>query len=277
MPIAPVNGIEICYESFGSPSDPHLLLIRGFGSQMVAWLPEFCEQLASSGFCVTRFDNRDVGLSSQLDGVEYTIPDMAADTVGLLDHLGADAAHIVGISMGGMIAQQMAIDFPERVLTLTSMASSIGGHDAAPPTPESAAIFLAPETKSRDEYIERAVADRRIIGSPGFPFDEEDMREIAAESYDRCYSPRGRRRQMLAIRSAPSRREALSKLSIPTVVIHGDADPLVPLANGERTAEAIPGAELVVIEGLAHDTPRGAWPQLIDAIVGGARRAHAGT
>ncbi|MGH2758360.1 MAG: alpha/beta fold hydrolase, partial [Actinomycetota bacterium] len=170
MPIAAVNGIEICYESFGSPSGPALLLVRGFGSQMVAWRPEFCEQLAERGFCVTRFDNRDVGLSSQLDGVEYTVRDMAADTVGLLDHLGVAAAHIVGISMGGMIAQQVAVDFPDRVLTLTSMASSIGGRDAVAPTPEAASIFVGPAARSREEYVEKAVADRRIIGSPGFPF-----------------------------------------------------------------------------------------------------------
>lgn len=273
MPIAPANGIEICYESFGSPEDPAMLLIRGFGSQMITWRTEFCETLARRGFRVIRFDNRDVGLSSKLEGIEYTIEDMATDTVGLLDHLEIPAAHVIGMSMGGMIAQQMAISFPDRVLTLTSLASHIGGEDAVPPTPEAAAIFLAPPANSRHEVVDKALADRRVIGSPGFDFDSEEIREVAGESYDRCYCPDGRLRQAAAIRSAPSRRDALGRLSIPTLVIHGSDDPLVPPENGARTAAAVPGAELLVIPGLGHDTPRGAWPQLIDAIVGVARRA----
>jgi pimeloyl-ACP methyl ester carboxylesterase len=172
-----------------------------------------------------------------------------------------------------MIAQQVAIGFPERVLSLTSLASHIGGDDFVPPTAEAAAIFVGPPLTTREEVVDKAVQDRRIIGSPGFPFDEDDIREIAGTAFDRCHYPEGRLRQMVAIRSAPGRREALGRLAVPALVIHGSDDPLVPLENGRRTAAAIPGAELLVIPGLGHDTPRGAWPQLIDAIVGVAQRA----
>lgn len=276
MSVASINGIEIAYETFGEPRDPAVILIRGFGSQMIAWHEDFCTDLAAHRFFVVRFDNRDVGLSSKLD-TDYGIPDMAADTVGLLDHLGIEAAHIVGMSMGGMIAQQAAIDFPDRVLSLTSLASHLGGDDAVPPTPEAAAIFVGPPSASREEAVEKALADRRVVGSRGFPFDEEDIREIAGRAFDRCYYPEGRLRQMVAIRSAPSRREALGRLNMPALVIHGEDDPLVPVENGRRTAAAIPAAELLVVPGLGHDTPRGAWPLLIDAIEGVTRRARVST
>jgi pimeloyl-ACP methyl ester carboxylesterase len=273
MPLAPTNGIEIFYETFGSPDEVAVLLIRGLGSQMVAWREEFCTALADRGFHVIRFDNRDVGLSTKLDGVEYTIDDMAADTVGLLDHLGIEAAHVVGMSMGGMIAQQVAISYPERVVSLTSLASHIGGEDVVPPTSEAAAIFVGPPSRTREEAVAKAIADRRVIGSPGFPFDEDDIADTAGVAYDRCYAPEGRMRQIVAIRSAPGRCEALGSVRVPTLVIHGSDDPLVPVENGRRTAEAIPGAELFVIPGMGHDTPRGAWPLLIDAIVSIAHRA----
>ena len=274
MEIAEANGIEICYECFGSRADPPILLIRGLGSQMIAWREEFCEALAGRGFFVVRFDNRDVGLSTKLDGIDYTIDDMAADTVGILDHLGIRAAHLVGMSMGGMIAQQVAISYPERVLSLTSLASHMGGDDAVGPTPEAAAIFIGPGARTREDVVSKAVSDRRVIGSPGFPFDEDDIREVAGRSYDRCYAPEGRLRQITAIRSAPGRREALGRLQVPALVIHGADDPLVPVENGRLTAEAIPGADLLVIPALGHDTPRAAWPQLIDAITNIAKRAR---
>ncbi len=273
MHLAPVNGIEIFYESFGSPSDEPILLIRGLGAQMIGWREEFCELLAGAGFFVTRFDNRDVGLSTKLES-DYTIGDMAADTAGLIEHLGLEAAHIVGMSMGGMIAQRLAIDFPDLVLSLTSLASHIGGEDAVPPTPEAAAIFIGDPTKTRDEAVERSVADRRVIGSTGFPFDEAEVRDIAGRSYDRCHDPAGRMRQITAIRTAPSRRDALGRLNVPALVIHGSDDPLVPVDNGRRTADAIPGADLLIVPGLGHDTPRGVWPILIEAITSVARRAR---
>jgi pimeloyl-ACP methyl ester carboxylesterase len=241
---------------------------------MVAWHTDFCEALAARGFHVIRFDNRDVGLSTKLEGVGYTIDDMAADTVGLLDHLGIAAAHVVGMSMGGMIAQHVAISYPDRVASLTSLASHIGGEDVVPPTPEAAAIFAGPAAESREQAVAKAIADRRVIGGPGFAFEEDDVAEIAGIAYDRCYYPEGRLRQIVAIRSAPGRKHALGAVSVPTLVIHGSDDPLVPVENGRRTAAAIPGAELLVIPGLGHDTPRGVWPQLIDAIASIARRAH---
>jgi pimeloyl-ACP methyl ester carboxylesterase len=276
MPIAPANGIEICYDEFGSPDAPALLLIRGFTSQMISWHVEFCERLAAHGLRVIRFDNRDVGLSTKFDEApQYTLDDMAADGIGLLDHLGIGAAHIAGMSMGGMIAQLMAINHPDRVLSLASIMSHVGDADAVPPTPEAAAIFLAPPVASKEEFVEKAVRDRRVIGSPGFPFDEIDVREIAARSYDRCYLPQGNIRQALAIRSAPPRSEALLRLAIPVTVIHGTADPLIPVDNGRRTAAAIPACQLVEIDGMGHDIPRGAWDLVIGAIVDNIKRVAA--
>jgi pimeloyl-ACP methyl ester carboxylesterase len=181
------------------------------------------------------------------------------------------------MSMGGMIAQQVAIGYPDRVLSLTSLASHMGGDDTVPAAPEAAAIFIGPPAQSREEAIEKAVADRRVVGGPGFAFDEDDIRDVAGRSYDRCYYPDGQMRQAVAIRSAPGRKEALGRLDVPVLVIHGADDPLIPVENGRRTAEAIPGAELLVIPGLGHDTPRGAWPQLIDAIVGVVERSQVRT
>ena len=273
MPIAPANGIEIFYDEFGRASDPALLLVRGFGSQMISWHQEFCESLAGRGFRVIRFDNRDVGLSTKFDEApQYTLDDMAADGIGLLDHLGIDAAHVFGISMGGMIAQLMAINHPGRVKSLVSGMSAMSEPDAVPPTPEVATRFIASAGNSREEVIENEVEVRRVIGSGGPWFDEDEVRAMAAASYDRCYCPQGRLRQMQAITAAKPRKAALAALNIPVLVLHGADDPIVPAENGRRTAEAIPGAELVIIDGMGHDIPRGAWDRIVDAIVGNAKR-----
>jgi pimeloyl-ACP methyl ester carboxylesterase len=281
MPLAGVNGIEIFYDTFGRKTDPAIILIRGLGSQMISWRQPFCEALARRKFFVIRFDNRDVGLSTKLTPEDfpkldpsrpYTLDDMAADTVGLLDHLGIDEAHVVGMSMGGMIAQLVAINHPERVLSLTSIMSTIGGDDVVPPEPDAAVIFTGPAPTTRDEAIAKSLSERRIIGSPAF-FDEEEALELATRSFDRCYHPAGRARQMLAIQAAAPRRGELADLSIPTVVIHGVQDPLVPVENGRRTADAIPGAELVEIDGMGHDIPPGVWEPVINAIVSVASRA----
>ncbi len=286
MPIAHANGIDIEYEVFGKPDDKPLLLIMGLGAQMILWDEQFCEQLAARGHRVIRFDNRDVGLSTKCDdgGVPdvmaavtasmtrqpvtapYKLSDMAADAAGLLGALGIDKAHIVGASMGGMIAQTVAIEHPERVLTLTSIMSTTGNPDLPPARPEAMGALLTPPPADRDGNIARSVEVFRTIGSPGFPFEEERIRDRAARSYDRCYHPAGVMRQMVAILASGSRKEALRQVRVPALVIHGVDDPLVPLAGGIDTAEAIPGASLLQIEGMGHDMPRPLWPRLIEAI-----------
>jgi pimeloyl-ACP methyl ester carboxylesterase len=274
MSVAAANGIEIFFDDFGSRTDDAVLLVRGFGSQMISWHEEFCEQIAAHGFHVIRFDNRDVGLSSKFDEAPpYTLDDMATDAVGLLDHLGIDAAHVTGMSMGGMIAQLMAINHPGRVRSLASIMSHMSDEDTVQPTTEAAMAFMKPPATARDEAIANDVDTRRVVGSPGFPFDEAEVYEMAARSYDRCYCPLGRVRQAIAVRAATSRKAALSKLVIPVTVIHGADDPLIPAENGRRTAAAIPGAELVIIDGMGHDIPRGAWDRVVGAIVANARRA----
>jgi pimeloyl-ACP methyl ester carboxylesterase len=273
MPIVASNGIEICFDEFGSAEDPAILLVRGFGSQMIAWRDAFCQKLADSGFRVIRYDNRDTGLSSKIDdGTKYGLNDMAADGIGVLDHLGIDKAHVCGLSMGGMIVQLMAIEHPDRVLSMVSIMSAIGGRDAVLATGDALRIFSDPVPPTREERIEQDVTHRRIIGSTGDLFDEAEVRALATESYDRSFYPKGKLGQMHAIQNAPSRREALGELTIPVAVIHGTIDPLVPVENGRITADAIPGAELVLIDGMGHDIPAGAWDTVIDAIVSNARR-----
>lgn len=286
MPIAPVNGIEICYDSFEpTHAERTLVLIRGLGSQMTRWEPDFCQMFVERGFRVIRFDNRDVGLSTKFtdagapdlgsgDPPPYALDDMADDVVGLLDHLGIEQAHVAGMSMGGMIAQLVAINHPARVLSLASIMSSPGG-EGEPPKPEAWAIFTRPRPKDRAEAIEQALESRRVIGSPGFDFDDVAERRSAEEAYDRCYHPDGQLRQIAAIGSAPSRVEALGRLAVPAVVIHGKEDPLVRMSNGKRTAEAIPDAKLVLIDGMGHDIPKGAWPEIVDAIATNAERGSA--
>jgi pimeloyl-ACP methyl ester carboxylesterase len=267
MTTAKSNGIELCYETFGSSDDPALLLVMGLGAQMIAWPDTFCEALASRGFHVIRYDNRDVGLSTKLEGQTYSLDDMADDAAGLLDALGIGAAHVVGASMGGMISQVLAIRHPAKVLTLTSIMSSAGGEDAAPPSPEAMAVLMAQRPETRDDVIEMAVQARRVIGGKGWPIDEAKTRADAARAYDRMYYPEGFLRQITAIMSAPSRVAALGELTMPVLVIHGTDDTLVPPDNGRITAKAVPHAELIEIEGMGHDLPEPVVPQLVEAIV----------
>lgn len=286
MPTLDSNGIRLAYEEFGDRDATPLLLIMGLGAQMVLWREDFCRQLAGRGHRVIRFDNRDVGESTWLDhlgapdvmgalaaaagGQPYAAPyllrDMAADSVGLLDALGIDAAHVVGASMGGMIAQTMAIDFPARVRSLTSIMSSPGDPALPPPQPEAMAVLLTPPPPTRAEAIERGVAVYRTIGSPGFPFDEAEVRHLATVMYDRGFNPIGVARQLTAVLSSGNRTEALRGLRLPALVVHGTQDPLVHFQAGQATAAAIPGARLLAIEGMGHDMPRPVWPRLIDAI-----------
>jgi pimeloyl-ACP methyl ester carboxylesterase len=288
MATAHVNGIDIEYETFGDPDDPAMLLIMGVGGQLIVWDDELCRQLAGRGFRVIRFDNRDVGLSTKLDdapppdmmavlqgdrsSVAYGLEDMAADTAGLLDALGIDKAHVVGASMGGMIAQVLAIDHPEKVRSLASIMSTTGDPNVGSPTPEVMTVLMRPPPQERDEMIAAELESSRAIGSPGFPFDEERKRRRAAASYDRSFYPLGVARHVGAVVSASDRTERLSHVDVPTVVIHGTADPLVTPSGGEATAKAIPGAELIMIEGMGHELPPGSWPTVVDAVVGNAAK-----
>ena len=290
--IAPANGIEIAYETHGDPAEEPLLLVMGLGAQLTAWPIELVDALVDRGFFVIRYDNRDVGLSTKYsdDGVQvltslvlamqgesvaapYLVSDMAADGVALLDHLGLASAHIVGASMGGMIAQAMAIEYPERVRTLTSIMSTTGDGDVGTPTPEAMAVLLRPTATTRAEAIEASVAGTKAISGPAH-FDEVVARDRAAAAYDRCYNPAGTARQLLAIVASGSRGEGLAQLDVPTVVIHGDADPLITPSGGVRTAEMIPGAELMMIEGMGHDLPPAVIGQVVEAVTSLAARTH---
>jgi pimeloyl-ACP methyl ester carboxylesterase len=290
------NGIEIEYDSFGSESGRPLLLIMGLGGQMTMWDEGFCEALAERGHYVVRFDNRDVGLSTKFDAagvpnvmelmmqsasgkmpaVPYTLDDMADDTAGLLDALGLDTAHVCGASMGGMIAQTLAIRHGGRLRSLVSIMSSTGDPSLPQAKPEAMAVLMAPPPTDRAGSLDAAVRTWRTIGSPGFPFDEEKIRERAGRFFDRSFHPQGVVRQLAAILAHGSRAAKLRDVTAPTLVIHGADDPLVPLAGGRHTAEAIPGAELLVIPGMGHDLPEGAWPTLVGAISEHTAKAEAG-
>jgi pimeloyl-ACP methyl ester carboxylesterase len=273
------GSVELAYETFGEPGRPPVLLVMGIGSQMINWHEDFCQALSLGRF-VIRFDNRDVGESQWLEGVPdlaaiaagdtssavYTLDDMADDAAGLLDALGLASAHVVGASLGGMIAQTIAIRHPRRVRTLTSIMSTTGEPGVANPTEEAAAALMGPPAKSREEQMERIVAVRRVIGSPGFPRDEEDVRERAGRAWDRGTNPAGFARQLAAVYVSGDRTEALRSLDVPTLVVHGEEDPLIPVSGGRATAAAIPGAELWTIPGMGHDLPRAMWPELIRRI-----------
>jgi pimeloyl-ACP methyl ester carboxylesterase len=277
-----VGDLEICYETFGDPSSPPLLLVMGLASQMLLWDERFCEQLAARGFWVIRFDNRDIGHSTLLRGAPipkrwqlltrspkaaaYTLDEMAADAVGLLDHLQVGAAHVVGVSMGGMIAQLVAINHPDRVASLVSIMSTTGNRRVGRPQPRMAMRLMRKGQREREAYIEDHLETYRLIGSQQFDFEEDRKRERAARLFERGVYPAGSARQLGAVTAAPDRTEALGKVSVPTTVIHGDADPLVDVSGGRATAAAIPGAKLVILPGMGHDLPRELWPQIIDAI-----------
>jgi len=272
MPRANANGIELEYEIFGDSNAAPLLLIAGLGAQMVSWDDDFCRLLASRDFRVIRFDNRDAGLSSWMQAA-YTLDDMAADAVGLLETLGIPAAHVVGASMGGFIAQLVALNHPERVLTLTSIMSGPNGHDQVQPTAEGTAVLMAPAPESREERIQLGVWAKQKLLGPQDPFDEAYERARIERAVDRAYNPAGFMRQLAGIMAADGRLQRLRLLRIPTLVIHGDADILVPVENGRNVAAAVAGARLVEIEGMGHDVPRRVWDQVADEIAALARQA----
>jgi pimeloyl-ACP methyl ester carboxylesterase len=283
-----VGEIEMVYETIGVPGDPPLLLIMGLGTQLIHWDLEFCEQLAERGFRVIRFDNRDSGRSTKIDArvpnlgramaglkidAPYLLSDMADDTFGLLDHLGVERAHLAGASMGGMIAQTMAIQRPERVQSLTSIMSTTGERRAGRPKLRVWSVLMRRAPSDKEAYVEYFLRVFRLIGSKAFQVDEERLRALAAASYERGHHPAGTGRQLAAIMASGDRTAQLSEVRVPTTVIHGKDDPLVPFRGGLATARAIPGAKLVAIPGMGHDLPREVWPQVIDEIAATAARA----
>jgi pimeloyl-ACP methyl ester carboxylesterase len=290
MPSVRANGIDIEYETFGDPEAAPLLLVMGLGAQMLSWDEDFCARLAARGFYVIRYDNRDSGLSTKMESAgeadileafggnpkpAYSLGDLADDAVGLLDGLGIRGAHIVGASMGGFIAQLVAINHPKRVLSLTSIMSGPGGRDAVPPDPEGAAVLMKVPPPTREERIEHGLWIRKVLHGPGDPFDEVAETRRVERAYDRSYYPVGTGRQLVAILASESRVARLGGLNVPTLVIHGIADVLVPVENGRRVAAAVPGARLIEFEGMGHNLPERVWPHVFDAIEELAREASA--
>ncbi|HEX6666886.1 MAG TPA: alpha/beta hydrolase [Solirubrobacterales bacterium] len=290
--IAPVNGIELCCQEMGDPDGEPLLLVMGLATQMIAWNEEFCSLLVDRGFRVVRFDNRDIGhstkfseagvpsrfdmLSGRRATAPYLLKDMARDTVGLMDHLGIDSAHIAGASMGGMIVQTTAIEHPERVRSLVSIMSTTGSRWTGLPSLKAFGVLLGSPPLSRDQVVSRAIKTFKVIGSPGFPFEEDHIRELAGRSYDRGHDPAGVARQLHAIIASGDRTRALRNVTAPALVIHGSSDHLVRPAGGRATAHAIPGARLKMIDGMGHDLPRQLWPTFVDEIAANAARAKQG-
>lgn len=294
MPRARNGEIELEYDSFGQRNGRPLLLVMGLGAQMINWRDGFCQKLADLGHYVVRFDNRDTGLSSKLEGapapsmmevaaeraagrqpnVAYTLNEMADDAVAVMDAAGLQKAHVCGASMGGMIAQAMAIRHPARLHSMTSIMSSTGNPELPPAKPEAMSVLMMPPAKTREEVIQRAVPNNRAIGSPGFPADPAEVQRYAAMSYDRCFYPIGVARQMAAVGAHGNRKPALSKVTTPTLVLHGRDDALVPVEAGIDTYQAIPGADLLVIAGMGHDLPVALWDRIANAITELTHRAQ---
>ena len=284
MTTAAVNGIEIYYEERGNADDPTVLLIMGLGAQMTVWPDEFVDDLVQRGNRVIWFDNRDVGLSTKFHDAcpnadqliaalfvggevdpPYGLTDMSDDAVGLLDHLGVGAAHIVGASMGGMIAQQVVVDHPDRALSLTSIMSTTGESHVGAASPDVIIKMVEPQAPDREMAIAQGVEMAKVIASPDH-WDEEIATERITVQYDRCNHPPGQARQLLAVLTSPSREEGLARFDKPALVVHGHLDQLVGVSGGHRTAEVLPDVETLFIEDMAHDLPRAYWPTIADAI-----------
>ena len=283
------SGIELEYVTTGDPTNPPLLVVNGYTSQLISWPQGYIEQLVAQGLFVIQFDNRDVGLSSKLDGqavspgavlsaalqgkplpeVPYTLSEMAADGIGLLDHLGIDRAHIVGNSMGGMIVQTMAIEHPERIASVTSVMSSVGDPRVGRPTPEARDALLAPSPPDRDDYIAASLRSR--IWASKKHCDLDWLQEVAAAQFDRCFYPEGATRQLAAIYASGDRSDGLAALGVPMLVIHGRDDTLITPQGGERTAELVPGSRFLLLADMGHDHPAPLWPVLAEAIGGHVR------
>jgi pimeloyl-ACP methyl ester carboxylesterase len=289
---APANGLELCYQEIGEPDGEPLLLVMGLATQLLGWDERLCSLLAERGFRVVRFDNRDIGRSTKLDqagapslldtlggrraSAAYLLRDMAIDSVGLMDHLGWESAHVVGASMGGMIAQTMAIEHPERLRSLVSIMSTTGQRWTGLPTVKAFGVLFSKRPTDREAFIQRGVNTFRVIGSPGYPFDEQHVREVASRSYDRGQSAAGVARQLHAITASGDRTTGLEGVHLPATVIHGNRDPLVRPSGGRATAAAISGSRLKIIDGMGHDLPRELYPTLADEIESTAARAEGG-
>ena len=279
---ARANGITLAYEALGDATAPPVVLVMGLSRQMIGWPDEFCRALVDRGHFVVRFDNRDVGESTHLheagmphlqeclagdtSSAPYSLSDMADDLAGLLDAVDLDSAHLAGASLGGMVAQTAAVRHPERLRSLTSIMSTTGARSVSQATPEAAAVLFQPPVQSQAEAMDRAVAVSHVIGSPGFPHDEALIRATAGRAYDRGYDPPGVARQLAAVYASGDRTASLRSVRAPTLVIHGEDDPLIPVAAGRATAAAIDGSELVIVPGMGHDLPRGVWELLVDHI-----------
>jgi pimeloyl-ACP methyl ester carboxylesterase len=288
---AEVGDVTLCYSTFGDRSNPAMLLVMGLGTQMIAWQEEFCEKLAGRGFFVIRYDNRDVGRSThfrdhppptraelvtrRFKRLAYTLDDMADDGMRLLDHLGIERAHVVGASMGGMIAQVMAARHRDRVLSLTSIMSTTGSRRVGNPALRVYPFFLGRPPDGRDAFVERILKMFALIGSPGFDGSQDDLRDIAVRSYERDHTTSGTQRQLAAILAAGNRTRDVKRIEAPTLVVHGAKDRMISRTGGKATAKAIDGARLMMVEGMGHDMPREIWPRLIDAITDNAVRAGA--
>ncbi len=275
------RGVDLVYERLGAENGQPLLLIMGLGMQMIFWPDDFCAALARRGFTLARFDNRDTGLSSHFHdagapslleiltrpaaAAAYRLDDMATDTVAVLDALGWDSAHVVGVSMGGMIAQTVAIRHPERVRSLTSIMSTPSPRIGRPRWAALGALASRP-VADREAAGQRMVDTFRIIGSPRYPLEEDWLRDVGRRAFDRCHDPAGMRRQLAAVQASGDRRRLLTGVRVPTLVLHGEADPLVRPAGGRATAAAVPGARLVTYPGMGHNLPRELWPRMIDEI-----------
>jgi pimeloyl-ACP methyl ester carboxylesterase len=282
------RGVTLCYETFGDPDDTPMLLVMGLATQMIAWHEDFCAALAERGFYVVRFDNRDIGRSTHFDfrpatigqmlrrrlrPEQYTLSDMAEDAAELLKRLDLAPAHVVGASLGGMIGQMLAAEHPDVVRSLVSIMSTTGSRRHGQPAFSVYRYLLRPPPRDRDGYVQRAAEVFGLVGSTGFDRDEQYIREHAGRAYDRGFDVRAGGRQLGAIVASGDRTKALGKIEAPTLVIHGTVDKMIRPSGGRATAKAIPGARLMMIEGMGHDLPRGAWPQLLDGISEHARAA----
>ncbi len=286
---ARVGEVELCYELVGDPSGPVMVLVNGLGGQLIDWDDGLLAALRAAGLATLRFDNRDAGLSSGADerfrfdlqaagrrdrsALAYELHHLADDVAALLDAVGVERAHVLGVSMGGMIAQLVALRHQHRVLSLTSIMSTTGAPGVGQPSEEAVGILLRPAARDRAEHLEREVANQAVLGSPGYRADPVRVRERAAAKYDRAFRPSGVARQLMAILMAEDRTEGLGRVTVPTLVVHGADDVLVAPSGGRATAEAVPGAELLVVPGMGHEIPPAVAPAIAAAVVATARRA----